>query len=100
MSGDKISDVTWQEPPKRMERGRYDWAKIADQLEANPNEWALIFHNDLTSLATSIRINGIRALRQDQGIELRTANNVREPVRRCSLYLRYVPEKDKRRAVG
>ena len=91
------ADLHWEEPPKKNSRGKYDWPVIAEKLEKRPNEWALIFEDDLTSLATGIRIKGVRALHPDKGFEVRTANNVREPQRRCSLYLRYVPEKDARR---
>lgn len=35
--------LRWEQPPSR-ERGerRYDWARIADDLKANPGEWALV----------------------------------------------------------
>ena len=81
-----------QPPPKRT--SRYDWEKIAEKLRANPGEWARIFENDLTSLATAIRIYGIKALRPDRGFEVRTSNNKRGTPRTCDLWLRYNPERD------
>lgn len=90
------NDVAWEEPPPKKQR--YDWDAIADQLRERPNKWAKIFDRDVTSLATAIRINGIKALRKDRGFEVRTANNTRETPRTCTLYLRYNPEKDKANA--
>jgi hypothetical protein len=94
------SDVTWENPPES--RGtQYDWAAIAEKLRRNPMEWAKVFDNDRTSLATAIRIKGIQALHPDKGFEVKTANNIRfmgddgKEKRRCTLYLRYNPEKVK-----
>lgn len=88
------SQLTWEDPPPP--RGRkYDWDKIAEELRKKPGEWAKVFDNDRTSLATAVRINGIKALRSDKGFEVRTSNNVRGNPRTCTMYLRYVPEKDK-----
>jgi hypothetical protein len=86
--------VVFEEPPPRRVP-RYDWAKIREQLVAHPNQWARVFEDDLTSLVTAIRMQGIVAMRADRGIEVRTTNNVREPERRCSLWARYCPDKDK-----
>lgn len=104
MSEHKKKDVTWEEPPPRRER--YDWEAIAEQLRERPGEWARVFDNDLTSLATAIRLSGIAALRpvvspttgsargarQPWGYEVRTTNNRRGSPRTCTLWLRYVPE--------
>lgn len=91
-------------PTQRATRGRYDWEAIAEDLRAHPHEWARIFENDLTSLATAIRINGIKVLRSDRGFRVRTSNNKRglpgqdppQP-RTCDLWLRYEPELDTER---
>lgn len=88
------SKVTWEEPPTKSDR-RYDWADIAGQLRENPRKWAKIFEGDRASLATAIRINGIKALSPRKGFEVRTTNNVRGNPRTCDMYLRYVPEKDR-----
>jgi hypothetical protein len=56
-------------------------------------EWALIFKNDRTSLVNALRQGSIPVLHRDLGFEIRTANNTREPVRVCDLYLRYNPSK-------
>lgn len=85
------SEVTWEDPPKRE---RYDWGHIAEQLRSRPGEWAKIFDNDRSSLATAIRIRGITALNPEKGFEVRTANNTREKPRTCTMYLRYNPQKD------
>lgn len=86
------AEVTWEEPPPG--RQRYDWAAIADQLRTRPGEWAKVFDRDRSSLATAIRIRGVHALLPEKGFEVRTANNTRQTPRTCTLYLRYVPEKD------
>lgn len=94
------SSVTWEQPPPPRSK-RYDWTAIADQLRARPGEWAKVFDNDRTSLATAIRIKGIAALHPDKGFEVRTTNNVRlrdergKELRLCTLYLRYEPSKDR-----
>lgn len=88
-----ITSVKFTEPPPPR-RQRYDWDKIATKLRRKPNEWALIYENDLTSLSTAIRIGGIKALRPEKGFEVRTTNNTRDKPRRCDMYLRYNPEKD------
>jgi hypothetical protein len=85
-------EVTWEDPPPT--KKRYDWDSIARQLRERPGEWAKIFDNDRSSLATAIRIRGIKALLPDKGFEVRTANNVRGNPRTCTMYLRYNPEKD------
>ena len=87
--------VSFEEPPPRRDH-RYDWRAIAKQLEKNPGDWAKVFEKDVASLATAIRIGSIRSMRKDAGIQIRTTNNVRDPVRTCTLYARYVPELDKR----
>lgn len=88
-----VSDVVW-EPPPVSTRTRYDWAAIADHLRSRPNEWANIFHNDRTSLVNAIRQGAVKPLALDLGFEIRTRNNVRAPIRKCSLYMRYVSEEE------
>jgi hypothetical protein len=83
----------WQEPPPR--RSTYDWAAIADELRSRPNDWALIFKGDRTSLVNALRQGGITALHPDLGFEIRTTNNTREQPRICDLYLRFNPAKVK-----
>lgn len=90
----KRSTVRFKEPPPVREQ-RYDWEKIAAKLRKNPGEWAEIFQNDVTSLATAIRIRGIKALHPDKGFEVRTTNNKKGSPRTCDLWLRYNPERDK-----
>jgi hypothetical protein len=92
----RVSEVEWGPPPKSEaeERVRYDWDKIAKQLRARPGEWAKIFEDDRTSVVNAIRQGAVKPLQPALGFEVRTRNNVRYPVRRCSLYLRYVPGKD------
>lgn len=72
---------------------RYDWAKIAEQLRSDPGEWYKIFDHDRTSLVTGIRQGGVTHLRAEDGFEVMTRNNIREPRRMCTLYLRYNPKK-------
>src|SRR5262245_34073591 len=89
-----VSGVTWEEPPIVV-RTRYDWQAIADQLKERPGEWAKIFERDRTSIVNAIRQGGVRCLAPRLGFEVRTRNNERYPVRMCSLYLRYNPERDR-----
>ena len=84
--------VTFEEPESKV---AYDWAGIAEELRAAPGQWAKIFDHDRTSLATAIRIHGIKALDPDIGFEVRTRNNTRGEVRMCTLYLRYNPTKER-----
>lgn len=86
--------VKFEEPPPRRDR-RYDWEAIARQLRAHPGEWAKVFEDDLTSLVVAIRGQKIVPMQRDKGIEIRTTNNTRVPQRRCTLWARYVPDKDK-----
>jgi hypothetical protein len=88
-------------PPKRTQR--YDWEAIATQLRRKPMKWYKVFDQAKTSIATAIRIDGIKVLQpvvkkgHPWGFEVRTTNNDRgNPedgvVRTCTLFLRYVPE--------
>lgn len=79
-------------PPKRGADGpRYDWDQIARELRADPGEWHLVFRNDRASLATAIRIHGIRILDPDLGFQVTTRNNTRGEPRLCDMYLRWMP---------
>lgn len=93
-----VDKPVWEQPPVGTRSG-YDWTEIARQLRSRPNEWLRIFEMGPTSIANSIRQGEIRALtpvhrhgRTNGGFEVRTRNNQRGAPRRCSLYLRYVPE--------
>ena len=86
-----IAQVTWEDPAPAKQA--YDWPAIAEKLRANPMAWALIFERDRTSLVNAIRQGNVSAIRPRDGFEVRTRNNVREPHRTCSLYMRYNPEK-------
>lgn len=91
--------VQWEEPPPGRSQ-RYDWEDIAEQLRKKPGVWGKVFDRDRTSLAASIRIDGIRALSPTKGFEVRTRNNIRsdpdfDGARSCTLYLRYNPKKDR-----
>lgn len=88
------AEVTWENPPPKPVRGKYDWTAIAEQLRQRPGEWAKIFDEDRSSLATAIRIKGIIALHPDKGFVVRTSNNTRGNPRTCSLYLMYDPARD------
>lgn len=88
---EKKSEVTWESPPP-IGQGRYDWAVIAEKLKTQPGEWAKVFDEDKTSIVNAIRQGKIRVVAPELGFQVRTANNVRRPVRTCSLYLRYNPD--------
>jgi hypothetical protein len=85
------ADVEWVEdlPPER--NTKYNWLAISRQLQARPGEWAKIFDRDRTAIVNAIRQNNIHAVRPLDGFQVRTRNNVRDPVRMCTLYMRYVP---------
>jgi len=91
MSDDDLKELgaeAWDEPSPHLRR---DWSAIADQLRGQPGKWLLIFHDGPTSTANAIRQGDVKPLRPDDGFQVTTRNNVSKPVRRCSLYLRYVP---------
>lgn len=83
-----VRDVTWETPP---ERSGYDWAAIAVQLRSRPGEWARIFDSDRISLVNAIRQGSVSPLDPTLGFEVLTRNNVRSPIRKCSLYMRWNP---------
>jgi hypothetical protein len=83
------SEVIFTDPPEK--NARYDWEAIAQTLRAHPNQWALIFERDKTSVANTVRYGFIAVLHPDLGFEYRTANNVKVPSRMCSFYMRFVP---------
>lgn len=56
-------------------------------------KWGKVFEFDRTSIVNAIRQGSVRVLHPSLGFEVRTTNNQRMP-RRCSLYLRYNPEKE------
>lgn len=95
---EKKSEVTWESPPP-IGQGRYDWAVIAEKLKTQPGEWAKVFDEDKTSIVNAIRQGKIRVIRAELGFQVRTANNVRRPVRTCSLYLRYMPDRAEKPSV-
>jgi len=64
---------------------------IAAKLKTQPGEWAKVFDTDKTSIVNAIRQGNVKAIRPEDGFQIRTTNNVRRPVRTCSLYMRYVP---------
>lgn len=87
--------LSWEDPA---ERGAYDWAGIAAQLESRPMTWAKVFDRDRQSLAVAIRVHGITALWPEKGFEVRTRNNTSRDLGTpmCTLYLRYNPDLDTR----
>jgi len=87
---EKIADVTWEDPPAT--RRRYDWDAIAAKLRDKPGEWAKVFEYDRTSTVNAIRQGAITPLSPALGFEVRTRNNVRHPIRMCSLYMRWNPQ--------
>lgn len=95
MTQPKAPTGKWKEPPPARVTA-YPWKEIAALLRKNPEKWRLIFDKDRTSLTIAIRNGHIAALRPEDGFEVRTTNNTKEPKRTCSLYMRYVPPgKDK-----
>src|SRR5262245_4191947 len=84
-----VSHGEWEQPPEPREV--YDWDKIADQLRKRPMEWAKVYEWDRTSVANAIRQGSIKAVRPADGFEIRTSNNTRQPVRMCTLFMRFNP---------
>lgn len=81
-------------PPKRgADTIHYDWDQVAAECRADPGEWRLVFHNDRASLATAIRIHGIKVLDPYLGFEVTTRNNTRGEPRMCSMWVRWNPAK-------
>lgn len=88
-----VTSVEWKAPPPG--RLRYDWPKITAQLRKKPGEWALIYERDKTSIANALRQGAVDGVTPADGFETMTRNNVRYPVRVCSLFMRYVPSEDR-----
>ena len=95
---ERVADVTWETPPKA--GVKYDWEAIAEKLKAEPMTWAKVFENDRASVVNAIRQGSIKAVRPEAGFQVKTAHNVRLPIRTCTLYMRYVPALDKTRRRG
>lgn len=89
---EKISTVVWEDPPRR--RQQYDWDAIAAKLRSQPGDWAKVFEHDKTSIVNAIRQGAVLPLSPTLGFEIKTRNNVRYPVRTCSLYMRYVGKEE------
>jgi hypothetical protein len=98
-----VATFVWDDPPPtdRDGRPRYDWSALARQCREHPMQYAKVFDRDRTSLATAIRIGGIKVLRPELGFEVKTANNTRgnplhnPPIpRTCTMWVRYNPDKD------
>lgn len=85
-----VSTITFKNPPVST---RYDWRAIAEQLRAQPMEWANIFEHGRTSLVNALRAGKIVALHPDLGFEITTTNNTRDLPRTCDLYMRFNPDK-------
>ena len=89
MSDNVIRNVDFNRNPPV--RDRYDWDAIALQLRQHPGQWAMVFEHGKTSTANAVRQGAVRALAPEAGFQVRTTNNVREPVRTCTLWLRWNP---------
>ena len=88
----RVVEVVWEEPPpESRSRNKYDWENIAHQLRSRPNHWAKVFDDGPTSVVNAIRQRKVTHLDPAMGFQVRTRNNVRTPVRSCTLYMRYVP---------
>lgn len=88
------AQVTWVGKPPPRGHNRYDWESVEEQLRSRPGEWARIFENGRVSVANALRQGSVRILAPSKGFEVRTRDNVRTPVHTCTLFMRYVPEKD------
>jgi hypothetical protein len=86
---EKVSAVVWESPPTT--GVKYDWDAIAEQLRTQPMKWAKVFDDGRVSVVNAARQGNIKAVHPSLGFEVRTANNVRYPVRKCSMYLRFNP---------
>lgn len=88
-----VDAISFESPPPR--RQRYDWEAIAAKLIERPMEWAKVFEHGRTSQVNAIRQGAVTAVHPDLGFEVRTTDNVREPVRTCTLWMRFNPAKVK-----
>ena len=85
--------MSWESPPPTGHG--YDWAAIAGQLRARPNEWLKVFDDGPLSIINAIRQAQIAALRPafrpgvESGIQVRTRNNQPGPPRTATMYLRW-----------
>lgn len=83
--------LVWEAPA---EKNTYDWEWFAKNLREHPGEWLKVFDHDRASLATAIRIHGIKALDPDKGFRVKTRNNTRGEPRMCTMHLVYYPDLD------
>lgn len=85
----QVTEVVKEKPPATT---KYNWTTIAEQLRADPMEWYCIFKQDRISIANAVRQGSILAVTPSLGFETTTRNNVRVPVRLCTLYMRWNPD--------
>lgn len=88
----KIDTIKWEAPPIR---AQYDWLSIATRLRSSPMTWALVFEQGYASVVNAIRQGSIGDVHPDLGFETKTTRNKREAPRRCDLYMRFNPDREK-----
>lgn len=96
MSSNGSSDIEFGKVPRPVRK--YDWYGIAEQLLANPGEWAKVFDEDNHGFSVSIRSGQNAALHPHHGFESKTRRNHYndDGQRVCSLFVRYNPDLDTR----
>lgn len=87
----RVDTVEKEVPPVRT---RYDWAKIADQLRADPGEWYCVFKDGRAAVSNAVRQGNVADVHPDLGFEVVTTNNKRTSPRTCDFYLRYNPDNE------
>lgn len=81
-------------PPQRRD---YHWAEVAEQLRAQPGEWAKVHENLPSSVVWTINRGKVAAVAPHLGFETRTADNKADETgkRWCAeLWMVYDPAKD------
>lgn len=86
--------MKFDRPLPRRNNQRHDWAAVAERLRSHPGEWGVVQEVIKVSTVNALRQGSIRILAPELGFEVQTRHNVREPVRTCELWMRYVPERD------
>jgi hypothetical protein len=86
----RVEALEKETPPERL---RFNWAKIAEQLRADPMEWYVVFKDGRASVYEAVRQGNVADVHPDLGFETETFNNKRTSPRTCDMYIRYNPDR-------
>jgi hypothetical protein len=85
-----MADQVWADEPPEItvvRRGRYDWAKIADDLRSRPGEWLLIDKEAGLGVYSAIKRDKMSDLRDDEWEFIPTTRNNDRETGTCELWM-------------